>query len=152
MSYLYYIKVLDEWTARRHLKSSRSLVSGRSLHSGLTPHLGHQRVMAMVMNHIPFVQCQSVLPFLRYGYMYFKFDLENPWSRPYVWSKVLTLKIDDQCHGAKEKPDRTLGALSMLSSIDMLAFRFLVQIPYFDLEKPRSRSWPRSGPMVTFKA
>ena len=67
-------------------------------------------------------------------------------------SKVLTLKIEDQCHGAKEKPDRTLGALSMLSSIDMLAFRFLVQIPYFDLEKPRSRSWPRSGPLVTFKA
>ena len=59
------------------------------------------------MTRVPLVQCQSALPFL--GQAYFKLDPENPWSMPYVWSKVLTLEIEGHGHGQGQTQWSHLG-------------------------------------------
>ena len=67
---------LDESTARRQLKSPRSL-SGRSIHLWSPNGQGHGH---------EWPTSQLALPF--WDTAISKFDHENPWSRSCVWSKV----------------------------------------------------------------
>ena len=113
-------------------------------HADIWSHLGHYLADPYIWPWSPnghshghewptstsFVQCQSALPFWDNGY---------PWSRPCVWSKV---KV----------------TFEALSSIDMFAFScrgnqaiFGWDIANYIFENSRSRSWPRSNPMVTFE-
>ena len=107
----------------------------------------------------PFVQCQSALPF--WDRAISKFDHENPWSRSCVCGQrsrsCWPSKFKGQGHGQGQT---WWSHLRPWSSIDTFAFRFMAIRPFFgwdiansifDLENSRSRSWPRSNPMVTFE-
>ena len=85
---------LDESTARRHLKSPRSL-SGRSLHLTLVIKWSWSW---MTYSH-PFVQYQSALPL--WDTAISKFDLENPWSRPCVWSNMSKVRVTFDLENSK---------------------------------------------------
>ena len=83
-------------------------------------------------------------PILRYSY--FKIwpwphDLENPWSRSCVWSKVKVM-FDLQIWKVKIMVKvKTIGHVCGLRSRSRLTFKF-----------QRSRLWSRSNPLVTFEA
>ena len=125
---------LDESTARRQLKSPRSL-SGRSIHLTLAPNgHGHEWPTAT-----PFVQYQSALPI--WDTAISKFDHENPWSRSCVWSKVkvtLTFKIQRSRLWSRSNPLVTFEAWS---SIDMFAF-VSWQSDHFWLRYSKFYIWP----------
>ena len=123
----------------------------------LTPHLGHQKVMVMVMND---------------RLTFFLFNVNRPYHSWYIVISNWTLKIHDQGHvwskgldlenwrsrlWPRSNPTDTFGAFS---SIDIFTFRFLaigifdwnIANSIFDLENWRSRSWPRSNTMVALEA
>ena len=143
---------LDESTAHRHLKSSQAL-------SGwfLQPDLGHDQGHEWPPIHL--VQCQSGLPF--WDTAISKFDHENPWSRTYVWSKVKVafhLGNSKVKVMAKVKPDGHIWGLEFNRYVcfwfrgNRTIFGWYIANSIFDLENSRSRSWPRSNPVVTFEA
>ena len=108
---------------------------------------------------IPFVQCQSALPF--WDTVVSKFDHENPWSRSCVWSKV---KVMSELQNSKVKvmvKVKPIGHIWGLEFNRYVCFSFCgnrttfawdIGNSIFDLENLRSRSWPRSNLMVTFEA
>ena len=113
-------KKLDESTARRQLKSPRSL-SGRSIYLTLVTKWSWSWSW-MTYCH-PLVQCQSDLPF--WDTAISKFDHENPWSRSCVWSKVkvmLTFKIQRSRLWSRSNP---LVTFETWNSIIMFAFCFV---------------------------
>ena len=108
----------------------------------------------------PFVQCQSALQF--WDTAISKFDHENPWSRSCVWSKVkvtfdiqnskvkvvVKVKVKPICHilGLEFNPYVCFSFCG-----NRTTFGWDIGNSIFDLENSRSKSWPRSNPMVTFK-
>ena len=105
-----------------------------------------------------FVQCQSALPF--WDTTISKFDHENPWSRSSVWSKV---KVTFDLQNSKVKvmvKFKPIGHIWGLEFNRYVCFSFQGNLTIFgwdiansifDLENSRSRSWPKSNPMVTFE-
>ena len=108
---------------------------------------------------IPFVQCQSALPF--WDIAISKFDHENPWSRLCVRSKV---KVTFDLQNSKVKvmaKVKPIGHIWGLGFNQYVCFSFRghritfgqdIGNSIFDLGNSRSRSWPRSNLMVTFEA
>ena len=106
-----------------------------------------------------FVQCQSALPF--WDTTISKFDHENPWSRSSVWSEV---KVTFDLQNSKVKvmvKFKPIGHIWGLEFNRYVCFSFWGNLTIFgwdiansifDLENSRSRSWPKSNPMVTFEA
>ena len=106
----------------------------------------------------PFVKCQSALPF--WDKAISKYDQDDPWSRLCVWSKV---KVMFDLQNSKVKlmvKVRPIGHIWDLEFNRYVCFSFRVNRTtfgwdiansIFDLENSRSRSWPRSNPMVTFE-
>ena len=145
MERIHFLDKLDESTARRQLKSPQSL-PGRSIHLNLVTKWSTS-----------FVQCQSALPFWD---TISKFDHENPWSRSSVWSKVkVTFDLQNSKVKVmvKFKPIGHIWGLEF-NRYDCFSFRGNLTIfgwdianSIFDLENSRSRSWPRSNPMVKFE-
>ena len=106
----------------------------------------------------PFVQCQSALPF--WDTAISKFDHKNPWSRSCVWSKVkvtFDLQISKVKIMVKVKPIGHIWGLEFNRYVcfsfrgNRTTFGWDIGNSIFDLKNPRSRSWPRSNPMVTFE-
>ena len=144
---------LDESTARRQLKSPWSL-SGGSIHLTLVTKWSWSW---MTYCH-PLCKMSIGPPILRYSY--FKFDQDDPWSRSCVWSKV---KVMFDLQNSKVKvmvKVRPIGHIWGLEFNRYVCFSFRgnrttfgwdIANSIFDLENSRSRSWPRSNPMVTFE-
>ena len=137
--------------ARRHLKSPRS-VSVRSLHLTFVTKWS-QSWSWMTYSH-PLCSMSIGPPILRYSY--FKIWQENPWSRTCVWSKV---KVTFDLENSKVKV-MPIGNIWDLEFSRYVCFSFRgywttfgwdIANSIFDLENSRSRSWPRSNPMVTFE-
>ena len=106
----------------------------------------------------PFVQCQSALPFWNIAIS--KFNHENPWSRSCVWSMVkVTFDLQNSKVKVmvKVKPTGHIWGLGFNRYVcfsfrgNRIIFGWDVANSIFDLEKSRSRSWPRSSPMVAFE-
>ena len=107
----------------------------------------------------PFVQCQSALPF--WDTAISKFDHENPWSRSCVRSKV---KVMFDLQNSKVKVMVRVKPLGHIWGLEFnryvcfslhgnrTTFGWDIGNSIFDLENSRSRSWPRSNPMVTFES
>ena len=135
------------------MKSPQSL-SGRSIHLTWSQNghgHGHEWPTAT-----PFVQCQSALPFRDTDIS--KFDHENPWSRSRVWSKVkVTFELQNSKVKVMVKPIGQIWGLEFNSYVcfsfrgNRTTFGWDIRNSIFDLEK-KSRSWPRSNPMVTLEA
>ena len=144
---------LDESTARRQLKSPQSL-SGRSIHLTL---VNKWSWSWMTYCH-PLSAMSSALPFSDTAIS--KFDHENPCSRSCVWSKV---KVTFDLQNSKVKvmvKFKPIGHIWRLEFNRYVRFSFRGNRTTFgwdignsivDLENSRSRSWPRSNPMVTFE-
>ena len=104
---------------------------------------------------IPFVQCQSTLPF--WDTAISKSGHENPWSRSCVWSKV-KLMFELQNSKVKVKPIDYICGLEFNRYVcfsfcgNRTTFGWDIGNSIFDLKNSRSRSWPRSNLMVTFEA
>ena len=105
----------------------------------------------------PFVQCQSALPF--WDTAISKFDHKNPWSRSCVWSKVkVTFDLQISKIKIMVKPIGHIWGLEFNRYVcfsfrgNRTIFGWDIANSIFDLENPRSRSWPRSNLMVTFEA
>ena len=142
--------------ACRQLKSPRSLC-GRSIHLTLVTKCSWSWSW-MTYCH-PFVQCHSALPF--WDTAISKFDHENPWSRSCVWSKV---KVTHDLQNSKVKvivKVKPIGHIWGLEFNRYVCFSFRgnwttfgwdIANSIFNLENSRSKSWPRSNLMVTFKA
>ena len=138
-------------TARQHLKSPRSL-SGRSLHPILvTKGHGHGHEWPNP-THFDLPFWDSAIS---------KFDHENPWSTPYVWSRV---KVTFDLENPKVK---VMSKVKPIGHIWGLEFNRYACVLYHgnptffgwdiansirDLKNSRSRLWPRSNLMVTFEA
>ena len=149
-------KQLDESTARRQLKSPRSL-SGRSIHLTLVTKWSWSWSW-MTYCH-PLCAMSMALPF--WDTAASKFDHENPWSRSCVWSKV---KVMFDLHNSKVKvmvkvkPNGHIWGLEFNRYVcfsfrgNRTNFGWDIGNFIFDLENSRSRSWPRSNLMVTFEA
>ena len=102
---------LDESTARRQLKSPRSL-SGRSIPLTLVTKWSWSWSW-MTYCH-PLCAMSIDPPILRYSFS--KFDHENPWSRSCVWSKVkFNLENSKVKVMVKVKPDGHIWGLGVLS-------------------------------------
>ena len=87
----------------------------------------------------PFVQCQSALPF--WDTVISKFDYENSWWRPHMWSKLrshLTLKIQGQGHSQGETWWSHLSP--RVQSICLLFI--LWQLDHFWLSCSKFHIWP----------
>ena len=148
---------LDESTARRHLKSPRSL-SGRSLHLTLVikwsrshiswkiqisrswpmpKHIGHISGLEFKSKCLIFVSGQSDNFWLRY-------------SQFHIWPWKFKVKVM-----AKVEPNGHTWSLEFSRCVcfsflgNRTTFGWNIANYIFDLEK--SRSWPRSNPMVTFE-
>ena len=114
---------------------------------------GHERPTAT-----PFVQCQSALRF--WDTAISKFDHKNPWSRSCVWSKVkvtFDLQNSKVKFMVKVKPIGHIWGLGFNRYVcfslrgNRTTFGWGMGNSIVDLENSRSRSWPRSYPMVTFE-
>ena len=90
-----------------------------------------------------------------------KYDHENPWSRSCVWSKVkvtFDLQISKVKIMVKVKPIGHIWGLEFNRYVcfpfrgNRTTFGWDIENSIFNLENPRSRSWPRSNLMVTFEA
>ena len=142
---------LDESTARRQQKSPQSL-SGRSIHLKLVTKWS----WSWSWMTTSFVECQSTLPF--WDTAISKFDHENPWSRSCVRSKVkvtFDLQNSKVTVMVKFKPIGHIWGLEFNRYVcfsfrgNRTIFGWDIANSIFDLENSRSRSWPRSNPMVT---
>ena len=149
---------LDESTARRQLKSPRSLG-----HYLVDPYTwpwspnghghGHEWPTAT-----PFVQCQPALPFRDTAIS--KFDHENPWSRSCVWSKV---KVTFDLQNSKVKVMVKVNPIGHIWGLEFnryvcflfhgnrTTFGWDIGNSIFDLENSRSRSRPRSNLMANLR-
>ena len=102
----------------------------------------------------PFVNCQSALPF--WDTAISKFDQDDPWSRSCVWSKVKVM-FDLQNSKVKVRPIGHIWGpefnqyVCFLFRGNQTFFGWDIGNSIFDLENSRSRSWPRSNPMVTLE-
>ena len=86
----------------------------------------------------PFVQCQSALPF--WDTAISKFDLENPWSRSCVWSKV---KVTFDLRNSKVKiMVKPIGHIWGLEFNRYVWFFALWQSDHFWLGYRKSYIWP----------
>ena len=166
---------LDESTARRQLKSPQSL-SGRSMHLNLVTKWSWSWSW---MTYCHLLCAMSIdPPILRYSYFKiwpWKSMVKVMWGQ----RSSLTFKIQRSRLWSSSNPLLTFEHVEAWSAIGMFAFRFVAigpllaeisEIPYltlkiqgqgqkkkrsikknsiFDLENSRSRSWPRSNPMVT---
>ena len=106
----------------------------------------------------PFVQCQSALPL--WDTAISKFDHENPWSRSFVrWKVKVTfdLQISKVKVMVKVKPIGHIWGpefnryICFSFSGNRTIFGWDIANSILYLENSRSRSWPRSNPMVTFE-
>ena len=132
---------LDESTARRQLKSPRSLC-GRSIHLTLVTKWSWSWSW-MTYRH-PFVQCQMALPF--WDTAISKFDHENPCSRSRVWSKVKVMfDLQNSRLWSRSYPLVTFEAWSSIDNVclsfrgNQTIFGWDIENSIFDLEN--SRSW-----------
>ena len=147
-----YILKLDESTARRQLKSPQSL-SGRSIHLTLVTKWSWSWSW---MTHCHLLCAMSIgPPILRYSY--FKIW---PWNLTFwlryrkfhIWPWKFKVKVM-----VKVKPDGHIWALEFNQYVSFLfrgnraTFGWDMGNSIFDLENSRSRSWPRSNPVVTFE-
>ena len=139
---------LDESTARRQLKSPWSL-SGRWSWSWMTY---YHTLCAMSISTMSIPFWDTAIS---------KFDHKNPWSRSCVWSKVkvtFDLQISKvkimgqgQTHLSHLRPGvQSICSLFISWQSDHIGWDIGNSI--FDLENPRSGSWPRSNLMVTSEA
>ena len=140
---------LDELTARRQLKSSRSLTC-RSIHLTLVTKWSWS--WSWMTNCHPLCAMSSGPK---------KFDHENPWSRSCVRSKV---KVTFDLENSKVKimvKVKHIGHIWCLEFNRYVCFMFSgnrttfgwdIGNSIFDLENSRTRSWPRLNLMVTFEA
>ena len=151
--WLMLISKLDESTARRQLKSPRSL-SGRSIHLTLVTKWSRSWSW---MTYCHTLCAMSIgPPILRYSY--FKIW---PWKYMVkVWSKVkvmFDLQVSKVNIMVKVKPIGHIWGLELNRNIcfsfcgNQTIFGWDIANSIFDLENSRSRSWPRSNPMVTFE-
>ena len=117
------LEKLDELTARRKLKSPPSL-SGISIHLTLVTKWSWSWSW---MAYCHALYAMSICPpILRYSY--FKYELENPWSRSCVWSEV---KVTMDLQNSKVKvvvKVNPIGHIWAWCSIDMFAFPIFVAI------------------------
>ena len=145
----------DESTARRQLKSPQSL-PGRSIHLTLVTKWSWSWSW---MTYCHLLCAMSISPpILRYNY--FKIW---PWKsmvmvicvvkgQGHIWPWKFKVKVM-----AKVKPDGHIWALEFNRYVCFLfrgnrtIFGWDIANSIFDLENSRSRSWPRSNSMVTFK-
>ena len=144
---------LDESTARRQLKSPRSL-SGRSIHLTLVTKWSWSW---MTYCH-PLCKMSIGPPILRYSY--FKI-----WPRRSMVKVMCVVKRQGHVWPTKFKVKvmvkvRPIGHIWGLEFNRYVCFSFRgnrtifgwdIANSIFDLENSRSRSWPRSNPMVTFE-
>ena len=147
---------LDESTARQQLKSPWSL-SCRSIHLTLVTKWSWSWSW---MNYCHPLCAKSIgPPILRY-LLYSKFDHENPWSRSCVWSKekvMFDLQNSKVKVMVKVKPIGHIWGLEFNRYAcfsfhgNQTIFGWDIAHSIFDLENSRSRSWPRSNPLVTFE-
>ena len=146
---------LDESTARRQLKSPQSL-PGRSIHLTLVTKWSWSWSW---MTYCHLLCAMSIsLPF--WDTTISKLDHENPWSRSSVWSKV-KFTFDLQNSKVKVmvmfKPTGHIWGLEFNQYVcfsfrgNLTIFGWDIANSIFDLENSRSRSWPKSNPMVTFE-
>ena len=140
-----YRKKLDESTACRQLKSPRSL-SGRSLHLTLVTKWSRSHMTLKIQisrswprsnplsNLRPRVQI-DMFAFCLVAIGKFKVKVKaNVKSDGYIWGLEF-----NRCVRFSFRGNRTIFCWDIFNSI-------------LDLENSRSRSWPRSNPMVPFEA
>ena len=88
----------------------------------------------------PFVQCQLALPF--WDTAISKFDHENPWSRPCVWSKV-KVTFDLENSRSRSCPRSNLMVtFEAQSSIDICLLFVSCQSDHFWLRYSKFHIWP----------
>ena len=138
------LRKLDESTARRQLKSPRSL-SGRSIHLTLVTNWSRSWSW---MTYCHTLCAMSIgPPILRYSY--FKIW---PWksmkSQGHVWPS--NFKGQGQTHWSHLRPGVQSKCLPFV--LWQSNHFWLRTNSIFDLENSRSRSWPRSNLMVTSEA
>ena len=107
----------------------------------------------------PFVQCQSAHPF--WDTAISKFYHENPWSKimcvvkgqGHVWPSKFKGQGHDQgqTRWSHLRPWRSLNMFAFSFRGNRTIFGWDITNSIYDLENSRSRSWPRSNPMVTFE-
>ena len=169
---------LDESTARRQLKSPRSL-SGRSIHLTLATKWSWSMNSTMKIHGKGDVcgqRSRSCLTFkiqrsrlwsksnplvtLRPGIqaiclLFVSWQSDHFWLRYrkfYIWPWKLKVKVM-----AKDKPDGHIWALEFNRYVhfsfrgNRTIFGWDIANSIFDLENSRSRSWPRTNSMVTFE-
>ena len=143
---------LDESTARRQLKSPRSL-SGKSIH--LTSVTKWSRSWSSM------TFCHTLCAMSIGPSEIQLFDHENPWSRSCVWSKfkvTFDLQISKVKIMVKVKPIGHIWGLEFNRYVcfsfrgNRTTFGWDIANSIFYLIKSRSRSWPRSNLRVTFEA
>ena len=132
---------LDEWTARRQLKSPRSL-SGRSIHLTLITKWSWSW---MTYCH-PLCAMSTGPPILRYSYF-----------KIWPWKSMVKVMCVVKCEGHIWPWKFTFEALEFNRYVcfsfrgNRTIFGWDIANSIFDLENSRSRSWQRSNPMVTFE-
>ena len=145
---------LDDSTARRQLKSPRSL-SGRSIQLTLVTKWSWS--LSWMTYCLPFCAMPIGPPILRYS----NFKI---WPRKsmvkvmcvvkgqgHVWSSKFKGYGQGQTHWSHLRPGvQSICLLFVSWQSDQ--FGWDIRNPIFDLENSRSRSWPRSNLMVTFEA
>ena len=151
---------LDESMARQHQKSPRSL-SGRFLHLTLVTKWSWSWSGMTYSHPLCSMSIPPPTPPPFWDTAISKFDHQNPWWRPCVWSKVMvTFDLENSKIKVivKFKP---IGHIWGLEFNRYVCFSFCgirttlgwdITNSIFDLENSRSRSWPRSNLMVTFEA
>ena len=144
---------LDQWTARRQLKSPQSL-SGRSIHLTLVTKWPWSW---MTYSH-PLCKMSIGPPILRYSY--FKI-----WPRRSMVKVMCVVKGQGHVWPTKFKGQvmvkvRPIGHIWGMEFNRYVCFSFRsnrttfgwdIANSIFDLKNSKSRSWPRSNPMVTFE-
>ena len=150
-----WITKLDESTARRQLKSPRPL-PGRSIHLTLVTK------WSWSWSWMTYCHCLCTMsigpPILRYSY----FQIW-PWKSMAKVMCVVKVKVTFDLQNSKVKVMVNVKPIGHIWSLEFnrhvyFSFRgnlttFVRDIgnSIFDIENARSRSWPRSNPMVTFE-
>ena len=92
----------------------------------------------ILSTHIPFVPCQSAIPFLRYDF-FFK-----------IWPWKSKVKVMGEVNVENHKMGPTFYRLTSISyNVNRPSHSRITAFSKFDFEYPRSRSWLRSKLKVT---
>ena len=155
----HYLNQLDESTARRHLKSPRSL-SGRSLHLTLVTKWSRSHITLKIQISMSWPRSNPLShlrPRVQIDMFAFCFVASNHfwlrYSKFHIWPWKFRVKVM-----AKVKSDGHIWGLEFNWCVcfsfrgHRTIFGWDIANSIFDLENSRSRSWPRSNPMVTFEA